>query len=104
MTNSQRARMPERELAREVTIMNANGLHTRPAGRIAAVARRFESAIRLRCGERSADGKSIVSLLTLAAAQGRRVRVSACGPDAAAALDALCRLIESGSGDELEEA
>lgn len=96
--------MPERELAREVTIMNANGLHTRPAGRFAAVARRFESEVQLRCGTRSADGKSIVSLLTLAAAHGRRVRVSACGPDAADALDTLCRLIENELGDEFEEA
>lgn len=96
--------MPDRELARDVTITSPNGLHTRPAGRIAAVARRFESAIRLRCGARSADGKSIVSLLTLAAAHGRCVRVSASGPDAADAIDALCKLIESGLGDELEEA
>lgn len=96
--------MPERELAREVTISSANGLHTRPAGRFAAIARRFVSEVRLQCGARSADGKSIVSLLTLAAAHGRKVRVSARGPDAAEALDTLCQLIETGLGDELEEA
>lgn len=96
--------MRERELTRDVVIANANGLHARPAAQLVTVARRFTADIRLFCEGRDADGKSIVSLLTLAAACGRRVRVSARGADAAAALDAVCRFVESGLGDDFEEA
>lgn len=101
--NSRRARMPERELSRTVIITHANGLHTRPAGRVAAAARRFDADILLRCAGRSADAKSIVSLLTLSAACGRSIDVHTRGRDAAAALDALCELLESGLDDGLEE-
>jgi hypothetical protein len=42
------------------------------------------------------DGKSIMGLLLLAAAQGSSIRISASGPDEADAIAALCSLVERG--------
>lgn len=84
---------------REVEIVNALGLHARAASRLVALARRFRADIRVRCGEHHVDGKSVVSLLTLAGSRGKRIVISASGEDAEAALDALCTLVEGGLGE-----
>jgi phosphocarrier protein len=46
------------------------------------------------------DGKSIMGVLLLAAPRGSVVTISAEGTDEVEALDALCRLVESGFGEE----
>lgn len=46
------------------------------------------------------DGKSIMGILLLAAAHGMTITITADGPDEAGAVDALCRLVESGFGEE----
>lgn len=69
-----------------------------------AVARRFDAVITVACDDRSADGKSIVSLLTLAASCGKPLSVRADGHDAEAALTAVCELVESGFGEGTAEA
>jgi phosphocarrier protein len=51
-------------------------------------------------GDRRVDGKSILGLLLLAAARGIAIRISADGDDEAEALGSLCRLVESGFGEE----
>lgn len=85
---------------REVVVAAGNGLHARPAARIAALARRYDAELRVECDGRSADARSIVALLTLNAAPGRRLVVSARGADSARALDALCALIGNGFDEE----
>ena len=47
------------------------------------------------------DGKSIMGILLLAAAAGSSVVITADGVDEADAVDALCRLVEGGFGEEL---
>ena len=47
------------------------------------------------------DGKSIMGILLLAAGAGSSVIITADGADESAALDALCRLIEGGFGEDL---
>ena len=76
----------------QVTVTDSLGLHARPAGRIATVARRFACAISLFSGEREADAKSILDILTLAAACGSQLTIRCSGEDAAAACAALCQL------------
>ncbi|MEX1274215.1 MAG: HPr family phosphocarrier protein [Gammaproteobacteria bacterium] len=76
--------------------MNALGVHTRPAATLVGTARGFDSEIRLAANGRSADAKSIVGILSLAAGQGTTVELRARGPDAADALRALRAIIESG--------
>ena len=84
---------------RTVTVVNPQGLHARPADLFVKTASQFASAIRVAKGTESVDGKSILSILTLAAEAGSQLEISATGDDADAALDALCELVEQGFGD-----
>lgn len=81
---------------RTVTIINAEGLHARPSGTLVSVANEFESELRIRCGERSVNGRSILELITLGAGCGAELHLSAEGPDAEELLAALIRLVEAG--------
>ena len=80
----------------EVTIVNPLGLHARAAARFVRVASGFTSRIRVARGARTVDGKSILGLLTLAAARGVRVTITAEGADEAAAIAALGELAARG--------
>lgn len=79
-----------------VTINNPQGLHMRPAYLLADTAGQFESTIELIKDDIRVDGKSVLSILTLGAAQGSEVTVEATGADAAEAVDTLERLVASG--------
>jgi phosphocarrier protein HPr len=80
----------------EVTIVNPLGLHARAAARFVHTASGFGARIRVARGEREMDGKSIMGLLLLAAAQGSVITISANGADEAEALAALCALVSRG--------
>ena len=71
------------------------GLHARPAALFVKQAVAFSSTIRLSCGERSADGKSILGVLQLGASAGSTVEVRAEGDDAEAAAEALAAFIRT---------
>jgi phosphocarrier protein len=79
-----------------LSILNALGLHARAAAKFVHTAGRFTAHIRVARGEREVDGKSIMGLLLLAAAQGSAIRITADGPDEADAIAALCALVERG--------
>ncbi len=81
---------------RTVTIINSEGLHARPSGALVSVANEFQSELRIRCGERSVNGRSILELITLGAGCGAELHLSAQGPDAEELLAALIRLVEAG--------
>lgn len=83
----------------KVTIRNQFGLHARPATRLVECANRFECKVRLSTGEKTVDGKSIMGLLTLAAAPGMEVLLETDGSDERQALEELEALISSGFGD-----
>ena len=87
---------------RSVRVVNRLGLHARAAARLVRTASVFRSSVRLERADRSAsaDAKSILSVLMLAASRGTELRVGADGPDEAAALEAVCGLIEGGFGEE----
>ena len=85
----------EETISREVVVVNAAGLHARPADLLAREARKWQSRIALVNDSQRADGKSILELLTLAAESGTRLVVEATGPDAREALDAIGSLFES---------
>ncbi len=87
---------------REVEITNVLGLHLRAAERFVRLARTFVSSISLSNAGNTANGKSILDLACLAAAQGTRVEIHICGPDCHEALAALTQLIESGFAEESE--
>lgn len=81
---------------RTVTIINREGLHARPSGSLVAIANGYQSELRIRCGERSVNGRSILELITLGAACGSILHFSAEGPDAEELVAALAELVEQG--------
>lgn len=81
-----------------------HGLHARPASAWVATAKRYQSALRVRNGSVAADPKNLVSLLQLGATAQARLVLSAQGGDAAEALAALRRTIESLAAEEHERA
>jgi phosphotransferase system HPr (HPr) family protein len=87
--------MTEPKVARVVFITNPQGLHARPADMFVKVAIKYSSKIEvIKDGER-VDGKSIMSLLTLGAAEGTQLRIEATGQDAEAALKELEELVQT---------
>jgi phosphocarrier protein HPr len=87
-------------ITRDVSILNALGLHARAAARFVQTSNRFQSAIRVTRGDRTVDGKSIMGILLLAAARGTILTIAAEGPDAAAAVNELCALVAAGFGED----
>lgn len=79
-----------------VVIRNPLGLHARAAARFVHAASAFESRVRVAKGPREIDGKSIMGLLLLAAAQGSHVTISADGVDEIDAITTLRSLVERG--------
>ena len=83
----------------ELVINNKLGLHARAAGKFVEAAFKFTSDIWLSRGKNRVNGKSIMGILTLAAAKGDTVLVEVEGPDEAAALETLKELVLSGFGE-----
>jgi phosphocarrier protein len=88
-------------IEREFAVCNELGLHARPAGQFAALASRFSSEIVVGRGDEWVDGRSVLSLLSLAAVRGSNLRIRATGPDAAEAVEALGSLLELAEGHAL---
>ena len=87
-------------IRREVRIPNKLGLHARAAARFVHTSSRFRSRITIGRGSRVMDGKSILGILLLAAAQGTWIELSADGEDEVAAMDSLAALVGGGFGEE----
>ncbi|HEY1604854.1 MAG TPA: phosphoenolpyruvate--protein phosphotransferase [Allosphingosinicella sp.] len=81
---------------RRIRIPLPNGLHARPAARVATLAKSFAAEIGVAARERTADGRSMVALMALGLRRGDEATLSAAGADAEAAVVALGALIESG--------
>ena len=85
---------------REVIVCNELGLHLRSAGAFVRIASKFKSQIRVSTpGVNPVDGKSILGLVTLGAAMGSTLVVSADGSDQAEAMRALVELVEGRFGE-----
>jgi multiphosphoryl transfer protein len=83
-----------------IILPNPNGLHARPAAVLSSTAKRFKSDIRLQLGDRSANARSVTSLMALETARGDKVVLVAKGPDAREAVNSLTPMIAEGLGDE----
>jgi phosphocarrier protein len=86
-------------ITREMPIINRKGLHARASAKFVQCCEQFEADIHVtHCGE-TVGGTSIMGLLTLAAGMGRTITVSATGPQAGAAIDALTELLANRFGE-----
>lgn len=88
-----------RNVVRDVTIVNAQGLHARPIGRFVDLAAKFASTIRIKKGELEVDGKSPMEMMLLEATEGTVLRLVASGDDALSAIEALESLVNSRFGE-----
>lgn len=84
---------------RRVQIVNEKGLHARASAGLARLAEAYESDAAVRYNGEDADMRSVLDLLTLAAAKGAEVELCAEGPDAADLLDAAAALIANKFGE-----
>ncbi len=67
------------------SIEDPNGMHARPAGALATFAKRFQSDVRVKAGEKEADGKRLLSLMSLGATHGTLLTFTVTGEDEAVA-------------------
>ena len=88
-------------IERTLLIKGQLGLHARAAAKLVRVAGGFQSQVLLRRAdsEVTADAKSILSVLMLAASRGTELQVRATGIDEEAALAAIEQLFASGLGE-----
>ncbi len=82
-------------IEKRLTIINKLGLHARAAAKLVTTASQFQADIRITRDSREIDGKSIMSVMMLAASKGTELRLSAHGEDEQAALEALEALINN---------
>lgn len=83
----------------EFTIPNALGLHARAAAQLVKVANRYHCDVEVECEGQTVNGKSIMGVLMLAAAQGMRVKVRCTGAGASACVEELGALINGRFGE-----
>jgi phosphocarrier protein len=84
---------------RNFTIINKLGLHARAAALFVQMAGKYEADVSVARDGEEVNGKSIMGILMLAAAQGTQIEVTTSGPDAAQAMEALGQLIQNGFGE-----
>jgi phosphocarrier protein HPr len=82
------------KVSRKVEIKNKLGLHARAAALLVQTANRFSAQITLSKDGQTADGRSIMGVLTLAATQGSKIQIEAVGDDAEQAVKAIERLVD----------
>ena len=87
-------------LQQEVEILNRLGLHARASARLTQVAGQFKSDVWVSRNGRRVNAKSIMGVMMLAAAKGTRMVIETDGPDEAAAMQALERLLADRFGEE----
>ena len=85
---------------REVEIVNKKGLHARASAKFVQTAEQFDADITVTRGHESVGGTSIMGLMMLTAGPGVTITISATGPDAVPAVEALCALIASRFGED----
>ncbi len=87
-------------VSRIVTIVNPRGMHARAAARFVKVAERFEAEVTVARNGAGVSGRSIMGLMMLAAGPGSEIELTATGPEARAALDALADLVAQGFDED----
>ena len=91
-----------RQVEAKFQVREELGLHARPAGRFVTVAGKFESEVQVARDDAAHEwvsGRSVLSILSLAASQGTVLRIRAEGPDAEEALAALGALLTLATGE-----
>lgn len=87
-------------VTKNVTVINDQGIHMRPAGLLVAEAKKFKGTeITLETAEKKAKGSSVMQIMAAGIKKGTEVTITCSGPDEAAALGAFVNLFETGFGE-----
>jgi phosphocarrier protein HPr len=92
--------IPEGAISRELPIINKRGLHARASAKFVQMVERFEADVWVTKGSETVGGTSIMGLMMLSAGPGTSIIVSAAGPEAQAALDAITELVAAKFNEE----
>ena len=76
-------------IEKELTVMNRQGLHARPAATFVQIASRYDSKIMVKKDTETVNGKSIMGILMLGAHFNSKITLVADGEDAAEAINEL---------------
>ncbi|MBT8447328.1 MAG: HPr family phosphocarrier protein [Gammaproteobacteria bacterium] len=87
--------MPEQT----ITIINKLGLHARAAAKLVQLAAGYDADISVTKDGKTVNGKSIMGVMMLAAAQGSELSIATEGPDADEAMAGLTELINDRFGE-----
>lgn len=83
-------------ISKEITITNSVGLHARPATYFIQKANTYKSSLWVECGERRANAKSLLGVLSLGISKGTKIIIIADGADEQDALEGLANLVATG--------
>ena len=83
------------KVTKKIEIKNKLGLHARAAALLVQTVNKFSAQVSLSKDGQTIDGRSIMGVLTLAAAQGSKIQVEATGEDAERTLKAIEKLVEN---------
>ena len=92
--------IPEGAVSRELPIINKRGLHARASAKFVQMVERFDAEVWVTKGSETVGGTSIMGLMMLSAGPGTSIVVSAAGPQAQAALDAITELVAAKFNEE----
>jgi phosphocarrier protein len=92
--------VPAGAISKELLIINKRGLHARASAKFVQLVEKFEAEIWVTRGGETVGGTSIMGLMMLSAAPGTTILVSAKGPEAQAALDAIAALVADKFNEE----
>lgn len=87
-------------IERKVKIINKLGLHARAASKLVSLASSFASEIELAKDFQTANGKSIMGVMMLAASQGTELSLVVTGEDEEQAINQLEELIQTRFGED----
>jgi len=92
--------VPAGRLLRMLPIINRRGLHARASAKFVQTVERYHAAVTVTRAGETVGGRSIMGLLTLGAAMGTRIAVTAVGQDAEQCLDAIEALLANRFGED----
>ena len=88
------------QLSRRLPIVNRKGLHARATAKLVQCVERYEADVTVSRAGETVGGTSIMGILTLGAGMGSDIVVTASGPQAEAAMEAIAALVASRFGED----
>lgn len=93
----------EQPTSRQTKVVNALGMHARPAARIAEMAAAAQGNIRLSTDSTTVDASSIIDILTLCAVTGTQITIHTDDPEDSAVADGIKAFFDKGFGEDIHE-